>query len=145
MGGFGGVAIGAAPVAVAGAVVGSAVYGAKTAIEEGDATALGALVGGAAMGAGVSTVVGGMGLAVGGTAIAVGMAPVVAVGAVAGLASYGLKKLLEAPKKDDSQSVGQAISDCLEANLAEQKRSQTLKEQAARDEFWARRDAESRK
>ena len=43
VGGFGGVAIGMAPVAAAGAVVGSAAYGAKKAIEEGDATALGAV------------------------------------------------------------------------------------------------------
>ena len=93
VGGFGGVAIGAAPVVAAGAVVGSAAYGAKKAIEEGDATALGAVAGGAAVGAGVSAVVGGMGLAVGGTAVAIGMAPVAAAGAVLGLALYGLNKL----------------------------------------------------
>lgn len=93
VGGFGGVAIGAAPVVAAGAVVGSAAYGAKKAIEEGDATALGAVAGGAAVGAGVSAVVGGMGLAVGGTAVAIGMAPVAAAGAVVGLAAYGLNKL----------------------------------------------------
>lgn len=93
VGGFGGVAIGAAPVVAAGAVVGSAAYGAKKAIEQGDATALGAVAGGAAVGAGVSAVVGGMGLAVGGTAVAIGMAPVAAAGAVMGLAAYGLMKL----------------------------------------------------
>ncbi len=93
VGGFGGVAIGAAPVVAAGAVVGSAAYGAKKAIEEGDATALGAVAGGAAVGAGVSAVIGGMGLAVGGTAVAIGMAPVAAAGAVVGLAAYGLTKL----------------------------------------------------
>ena len=40
-----------------------------------------------------------MGLAVGGTAVAIGTAPVVAAGAVAGLAAYGLNKLF---KKKDS-------------------------------------------
>lgn len=94
VGGFGGVAIGAAPVAAAGVIVGSAAYGAKKAIKEGDATALGAVAGGAALGMGVSSVVGGMGLAVGGTAVAVGAAPVVAAGAVVGLAFYGAKRLL---------------------------------------------------
>jgi hypothetical protein len=93
VGGFGGVAIGMAPVAAAGAVVGTAAYGAKKAIEEGDATAIGAVAGGAAAGAGVAAVVGGMGLALGGTAVAIGMAPVAAAGAVVGLAAYGLNRL----------------------------------------------------
>jgi hypothetical protein len=77
-----------APVAAAGAVVGTAVYGTKKAIEEQDATAIGA-----GAGAGISALVGGMGLAVGGTAVAVTMAPVAAVGAVIGLAGYGISKL----------------------------------------------------
>ena len=51
--------------------------------------------GGAAMGAGVSAVVGSMGLAVAGTAVSVGMAPIGAAGAVVGLAAYGLTKLLK--------------------------------------------------
>jgi hypothetical protein len=88
------VGIGAAPVVVAGAIAGLAVSGAKKAIDEGDATAIGAVAGGAAIGAGVSTVVGGMGLAVGGTAVAIGIAPVAAVGAAIGLAAYGLSKLI---------------------------------------------------
>lgn len=88
-----GVAIGAAPVAVAGAVVGSAAYGVKKAIEDQDPTAIGAVVAGAGVGAGASAIVGGMGLAIGGTAIGVAMAPVAAVGAVVGLAGYGLYKL----------------------------------------------------
>jgi hypothetical protein len=94
VGSFGGVAIGAAPVAAAGALAGSAVYGAKRAIEDRDPAAVGAVVGGAVAGAGVSAAVGTVGLAVGGTAIAVGMAPVAAVGAVVGLGLYGLKRLL---------------------------------------------------
>lgn len=95
VGGFGGVAIGMAPVTAAGAVIGTAAYGAKKAIEEGDATAISAVAGGAAVGVGVSAVVGGMGLAVGGTAVAIGAAPVIAAGAVVGLAAYGLKKLFD--------------------------------------------------
>jgi hypothetical protein len=51
--------------------------------------------GGAAAGAGVAAVVGGMGLAVGGTAVGIGMLPVAAVGAVFGLAFYGIKKAME--------------------------------------------------
>jgi hypothetical protein len=93
VGGFGGVSIGMAPVAAAGAVVGSAAYGAKKAMEEGDATAIAAAAGGAAAAAGVAASVGGMGLAFSGTAVAVGTVPVVAAGAVTGLAAYGIKKL----------------------------------------------------
>jgi hypothetical protein len=88
------IGIGAAPVVVAGTIAGLAVSGAKKAIDEGDATALSAVAGGAVIGAGVSSVVGGMGLAVGGTAVAIGMAPVAAAGAVIGLAAYGLSKLM---------------------------------------------------
>lgn len=109
VGGFGGVAIGMAPVAAAGAVVGSAAYGAKKALEEGDVTALGAVAGGAVAGAGVSYVVGGMGLAVGGTAVAVTMAPVAVAGAVVGLAAYGLNRLLE-QYSDEDKLVEQAIA-----------------------------------
>jgi len=47
---------------------------------------------GAGLGAAVASTVGGMGLAVGGTAIAITAAPVVAGGAVIGLAAYGFKK-----------------------------------------------------
>jgi hypothetical protein len=50
--------------------------------------------GGAAAGAGVAATVGGMGLAVGGTAVAITAAPVIAAGAVVGLAVFGLKKSL---------------------------------------------------
>ncbi|MGF1538229.1 MAG: hypothetical protein ACFB4J_17330 [Elainellaceae cyanobacterium] len=49
---------------------------------------------GAAAGAGVAATVGGMGLAVGGTAVAITAAPVVAAGAVVGVAAYGLKKVV---------------------------------------------------
>jgi len=96
-----GVGIGMAPVAAAGAVVGSAAYGAKKAIEEQDPMAISAVVIGAGAGAGVSAALGGMGLAVAGTAFGVTMAPVAAVGAVIGLAGYGLSKLFEG--NDDSK------------------------------------------
>jgi hypothetical protein len=87
------VGIGMAPVAAAGAVVGTAAYGIKKAVEDQDVNALGAAAVGAGAGAGISALVGGMGLAVGGTAVAVTMAPVAAVGAVLGLAGYGISKL----------------------------------------------------
>lgn len=50
--------------------------------------------GGALAGAGVSYVVGGMGLAFMGTAVGIGMLPVAVAGAVAGTAAYGVKKAL---------------------------------------------------
>ncbi len=93
VGSFGGVAVAAAPVAAAGALAGSAVYGAKRAIQDRDPVAVGATVCGALAGAGISATVGTMGLAIGGTAVAVGMAPVAVVGAVVGLGGYGLKRL----------------------------------------------------
>ena len=51
------------------------------------------VAGGAATGAGVAATVGTMGLVFGGTAVAITAAPVVAAGAVFGMAAYGLKKL----------------------------------------------------
>ncbi len=48
--------------------------------------------GGAIAGAGVSNVVGGMGLAVAGTGIGIGVGTVASVGAVFGMAAYGVKK-----------------------------------------------------
>ncbi|WP_223342824.1 MULTISPECIES: hypothetical protein [unclassified Synechocystis] len=93
------VGIGVAPVAAAGAVVGSAAYGVKKAIDEQDATAIGAAVVGAGVGAGAASVIGGMGLAVAGTAVGITMAPVAAAGAVVGLAGYGVSKLFEGKKR----------------------------------------------
>ncbi|MEM9276353.1 MAG: hypothetical protein AAGA80_25885 [Cyanobacteria bacterium P01_F01_bin.143] len=49
---------------------------------------------GAVAGAAVAETVGGMGLAVAGTAIAIEAAPVIATGAVLGLAAYGVKSAL---------------------------------------------------
>ncbi|NJL41639.1 MAG: hypothetical protein HC899_36850 [Leptolyngbyaceae cyanobacterium SM1_4_3] len=42
---------------------------------------------------GAAATVGGMGLAAGGTAVAITAAPVIAAGAVVGLAAYGLRKV----------------------------------------------------
>ncbi len=141
VGGFGGVAVGAAPVVAAGAVVGTAAYGAKKALEEGDATALGAIAAGAVGGAGVSAVVGGMGLAVAGTAIGIGMAPVVAAGAVVGLAGYGIKKLVDDHLQNSEQEqLENAIANKLNENLDTVRKAKLEAEQAARDEFWKQRD-----
>jgi hypothetical protein len=49
---------------------------------------------GAAAGAEVATTIGGMGLTVAGTAVSIGAAPVIAAGAIVGLAGYGVYKLL---------------------------------------------------
>ena len=50
---------------------------------------------GGVAGAGAVAVVGNMGLAVAGGAIGIGMLPVAALGAVGGLAVYGVKKAVE--------------------------------------------------
>lgn len=97
------VGIGAAPVAAAGAVAGTAAYGLKKAVEEQDPSILGAAGAGAVVGAGTSAVLGGMGLAVGGTAVAIGMAPVAAAGAVLGIAGYGAIQLAEALNSNKKQ------------------------------------------
>jgi hypothetical protein len=102
VGGFGGLSIGIAPVAAAGAVAGAAAYGGKKAIADQDASALGAAAAGAIGGACLSSSVGGMGLAFAGTAVGVGMAPVAAAGAVVGLGAYGLNRLLEQAKTTDN-------------------------------------------
>ena len=49
---------------------------------------------GAIAGAAAAEIIGGMGLAVGGTAIAIEAAPVIAAGAVVGMAAYGVKSAL---------------------------------------------------
>jgi len=102
VGGFGGLSIGMAPAAATGAMAGAAAYGGKKAIENKDASALGAAALGAIGGAGVSSAVGGMGLAFAGTAVGVGMAPVAAAGAVVGLGAYGLNRLLDKAKTTDN-------------------------------------------
>ncbi len=96
-GGFGTIGIGTTPVVVAGAVAGAAAYGAFKAIAEGDVAAFGAMGIGAVGGAGVSSVVGGMGLVAPkvGLAFGIGTVPMTGIGAVVGLAAYGIAKLLD--------------------------------------------------
>ena len=57
--------------------------------------AAGFAAGGGALGAGLAAVVGNMGLAGAFGGIAIGAAPVIGAGVVAGLAAYGLKKVLD--------------------------------------------------
>ena len=62
-------------------------------MKEGTKNALkcvGAGTGGAAAGAGVYAVIGGIGLAAGGTAVGITLGPFIAIGAGAGLLGYGL-------------------------------------------------------
>nr|WP_211178374.1 DnaJ domain-containing protein [Brasilonema octagenarum] len=96
-GGFGAVGIGTVPVVGAGAVVGAAAYGVFKGRAEGDAAAYGAIGIGAIGGAGVSSVVGGMGLVAPkiGLAFGIGTVPMAGIGAVFGLAAYGIAKLLD--------------------------------------------------
>lgn len=89
------VGIGAPHLIAAGAVAGTAAYGAKKAIENRDPLALGAAALGAVGGAGVSATVGKMGLLAAGSGFSIGMAPVAAAGAVVGLGGYGLLRLLD--------------------------------------------------
>ncbi|MDB9379265.1 hypothetical protein PN460_15440, partial [Nodularia sphaerocarpa CS-585A2] len=97
VGGFGGVGIGVTPVVAAGAVAGAAVYGAFQAITEGDTAAFGAMGIGAVGGAGVASVVGGMGFVAPkiGLAFGIGAVPMAGIGAVVGLAAYGIAKILD--------------------------------------------------
>ncbi|MBW4563445.1 MAG: DnaJ domain-containing protein [Mojavia pulchra JT2-VF2] len=96
-GGFGAVGLGTVPVVGIGAVGGAAAYGAFKAIAKGDAAAFGAMGIGVVGAAGFSSVVGGMGLVAPkiGLAFGIGTVPMVGVGAVAGIAAYGIAKLLD--------------------------------------------------
>ena len=53
------------------------------------------VAGGAAVGMGAASYLGGMGLAVGGTAIGIGAAPVVVAGAIVGLAGFGAASIFQ--------------------------------------------------
>ena len=96
-GGFGAVGIGATSLVGAGAVAGAATYGAFKAIADGDATAWGVMGVGAVGGVGVSSFVGGMGIVAPkiGLAFGIGAAPMAYVGAVVGLAAYGIASMLD--------------------------------------------------
>lgn len=83
------VSLGIVPVTAAGAVLGAASYGGIKAVADRDPAGAAAAGVGALGGAGVAATLGGMGLVVGGGGLAVGAAPVVALGAVVGLALYG--------------------------------------------------------
>lgn len=107
VGSFGGIGIGMAPVAAAGAVVGAAAYGGLNAIADADVTAVGAIGIGALGGAGVSATVGGMGLAGGFGAVGIGMGTMAAAGGVVGLGAYGLYKAFQ-------QEPGQGIADAID-------------------------------
>jgi len=63
----------------------------KEDLVEAGAFTLGGMVGGGVL----SGIVGHVGLAVGSTAISVGLVPIVAVGAMTGLAMYGSKKAID--------------------------------------------------
>ncbi|HYW20578.1 MAG TPA: DnaJ domain-containing protein [Nodularia sp. (in: cyanobacteria)] len=97
VGGFGGVGIGVTPVVAAGAVAGAAVYSAFQAITEGNTAAFGAMGIGAAGAVGFSSVVGGMGFVAPkvGLAFGIGAIPMAGIGAVVGLAAYGIAKMLD--------------------------------------------------
>jgi WD40 repeat protein len=89
------VGIGTAPVVGAGAIAGSAAYGAFHAIHQGDPMALGVIGMGVMGGAGVSASVGGIGLVGSFGGIGISMGTMAAMGGVAGLGLYGLIKMLD--------------------------------------------------
>ncbi|RUS95539.1 hypothetical protein DSM106972_090150 [Dulcicalothrix desertica PCC 7102] len=78
-------------------MTGAAAYGAFTAVINGDVTAWGAMGVGAIGGATVSSFVGGIGIVAPkiGLAFGIGAAPMAYVGAVVGLAAYGIAKMLD--------------------------------------------------
>ncbi|MDJ0675879.1 MAG: DnaJ domain-containing protein [Calothrix sp. MO_167.B42] len=96
-GGFGAVGIGTVPTMGAGAVAGAAVYGAFKGIGEGDTTAFASAGIGAVGGVIASNFIGGMGVVAPkvGLALGIGTVSMTAVGAVVGLAGYGIAKLLD--------------------------------------------------
>lgn len=93
VGGFGGLGVGITGMTAAGAVIGSAFYGAAKGIEDGDATAFVATGLGAIGGIGASTIIGGIGVSFGGSAFGIGMCSMASMGGVFGLGVYGLAKM----------------------------------------------------
>ena len=145
VGGFGGVAVGSVPIMLTGGVVGVAAYGAKQAIQQSDSSVILPLVGGAIAGAGAASFVGGMGLTVGGTAFSIGVVPVATAGAILGLAGYGFQQIFEHHLTVENSQAKQweyAIYRKLNEDLAATKKAKLEADQAKRDEFWKRRDAE---
>jgi hypothetical protein len=116
-GGFGAVGIGATSLVGAGAVAGAATYGAIKAIAEGDVTAWSAIGVGAIGGATVSSFVGGMGVVAPkiGLAFGIGAAPMAYVGAVVGLAAYGIASMLD----DEYSETPKQLFDRMEEKVSE--------------------------
>ncbi|MFN7516207.1 MAG: hypothetical protein ACK5QF_06305, partial [Dolichospermum sp.] len=96
VGGFGGLGIGGVSVTAAGAVIGAAAYGAFEGMRTGDTVAFGAMGIGAMSGFGISPIIGNMGFVAPkvGLAFGIGTVPMAGIGAVLGLAAYGVAKLL---------------------------------------------------
>ncbi len=113
-GSFGGLGIGAASVTAAGA----AVYGVFKGITEGDTLAFSAIGIGATGGIGVSGIIGNIGFVAPkiGLAFGIGTVPMAGIGAVLGLAAYGVAKLL-----DDSefQETPMQLFERMEAKILE--------------------------
>lgn len=104
------IGIGAPHLLAAGAVTGTAAYGAKKGIENRDSLALGAAALGAAGGVGVSSTIGNMGLLAAGTGFSIGMAPVTAAGAIVGLGAYGVFMLLDGKQNHDSKPIIESLN-----------------------------------
>jgi WD40 repeat protein len=96
VGRFGGLGIGEASVTAAGAVIGAAAYGAFEGMRTGDTVAFGAMGIGAMSGFGISNMISNMGFVAPkvGLAFGIGTVPMAGIGAVLGLAAYGVAKLL---------------------------------------------------
>jgi hypothetical protein len=107
VGSVGGVAVGAFPVAVAGSVVGFAVYGATEALKNSDSDVIFPIATGATIGVGMFSIFGGMGLGVAGTAVSIGGATMAFAGGVVGLGIYGAFKMIE---KVDKMAPGESAT-----------------------------------
>jgi WD40 repeat protein len=96
-GSFGAIGVGAAPVIAVGAIFGSAIYGATTALIDRDPLAAGFGGLGTLGGVGIASTIGKMGLVVPkvGIAIGVGTLPIAVMGGVFGLAAYGVAKMID--------------------------------------------------
>ncbi|MFM2064242.1 MAG: Chaperone protein DnaJ, partial [Cyanobacteriota bacterium] len=96
-GSFGAVGIGATSVTAAGAVVGAAIYGAFTGMTTGDTAAFSTMGIGGIGGLGFSQIVGSIGFVAPkiGLAYGIGAVPMTVIGAVFGLAAYGVFKVLD--------------------------------------------------
>jgi WD40 repeat protein len=96
-GGFGAVGISTISMMTAGAIVGTATYGAFKTILQPDAISFAMMGIGAVGGASISTTIGGIGLVAPkiGLAVGIGTIPMAGIGAIFGLAAYGVVKMLD--------------------------------------------------